>query len=504
MPESSESYSPAGHARRMTALEIGLARSLAALGVGGPTTLVTLVVGVSGGADSISLLDGLWRWRAAGRAAVRLVVAHLNHLLRGDDSDQDEAFVIEVAEKYGLPCVVERSPIAELARAERRNLEATARERRYQFLQRVAADWHHGEQIVCTAHTADDQAETVLMHLLRGSGISGLAGIPLQRRLGEDTRLIRPLLEVTRAEVLAHGEHYGLEYRTDQTNHSTDLRRNRIRHELLVSLRTYNPAITATLVRTAALLREDDAFLQELSHEYRQGVTVSDPDHDSPAGSLRIEPLRALPRAIRRRVVRDWIAAARGGLERISASHLAAVEQLLDTGQSGQRTPLPGGAAIVRVFETLNFQPAGSLPAPSRLPVTRLPAGVLTTFGRFQLLLHPSPDPNPFPAPFPAGGAPGWMTPLGRDEIEERLLIRTREPGDIIRPSPGCHRIKLKTLMIRHKIPGSKRDTWPVVMTEAGRLVWIPGAPAALAPATPGTPGEWQPQGWLFAAEMAK
>lgn len=296
----------------------------------GATT--SLIAAVSGGADSVALLDALLRLRQRGQAPQTIIAAHLNHQLRGEESDGDEEFVRALAAKSGTRVIIDRIDVGARARAERQNLEATARHLRYEFLARTAEQY--GAQFVCTAHTRDDQAETILMRLLRGSGSGGLRGIPPSRQLGATVKLIRPMLGITRAEVIAHCEHFQLEYRTDSSNFSSDLTRNRIRQELLPLLRSFNPRINEALARMAGLLADDHDFLQQIAvnalAEARQGQDLS------------INLLRLHPPAIRRRVLRLWLHEQRGGLQRIEAVHLAAIDGLILRGQGRKFIELPG------------------------------------------------------------------------------------------------------------------------------------------------------------------
>ena len=486
-----------------TPLESALERSLAGFLAGQEGRDSPLVVGVSGGADSMALLDALWRWKERGNWAGGIVVAHLNHLLRGVESDGDAEFVRGVAERYGLPSALERCDVAGVAQARRANLEAVARECRYDFLHRVAlasleTEPPPTEALVLTAHNFDDQAETVLMRLLRGSGASGLTGIHPQRRLSDAVRLIRPLLEVDRAAVLAHCHFYGLDFRVDQSNFSIDYLRNRVRHELLVTLRDYNKGISATLVRTATLLRDDEACLQDLAREHRQRAMVGE--------GLAVDALGKLPPALRRRVVRDWIAAHRGGLNRLTAAHVAAVEGLLGAGQSGRKAALPGGLVVQRIFETLQFLDVPTTPPSPR----RLDPGEPVEFGDFWILLHP----ESIPPPRLSVGPVRWSVRIPGDLPANPWRVRGRAPGDWLRPTASCHRIKLKTLMIRHKIPVTKRHTWPVIVTGGDQLIWVPGL-ALNAEHTPphhqtnhqqggDQSGAIQPSFWLLVGEKVK
>ena len=216
-----------------------------------------IVLGVSGGADSIAMLDSMVR---SGRFSV--VVAHLNHCLRGEESDADEEFVRVLAAKAKLSFESGRANVARTAAESRRNIEAVARETRYEFLAQVAR--RRGAAFVATAHTRDDQVETILLRLIRGTSPRGLRGIFEQRPLGEGVTVIRPMLDATRDEVLEHCARYELDFRNDSSNFSLKLSRNRVRHELLPQLCALNPQFEDALLRMASLIDEDTAYLDEM------------------------------------------------------------------------------------------------------------------------------------------------------------------------------------------------------------------------------------------------
>ncbi len=300
-----------------------------------------LLLAVSGGTDSTALWDALARWSG------NLSVVHLNHQLRGAESDADENFVRAMAVRLETPVFIASADIAARAKQTKKNLEATARQARYEFLLHTA---HECEtKFILTAHTQDDQAETILMRLLRGTGAAGLQGIHAKMKLSENVALVRPLLHITRAEVLAHCQHYALDFRADSSNDSIDFMRNRVRHEVLPLLRTFNPGFAATLVRTAAQISEDEDFWQAQAQEILTSLVEG--------ATLNFLPLLSLHTTLRRRVLRLWIQQARGDLRRIGASHLSAVESLLMHGEGGSYVELPGGWQVQRCGKTLKLQP---------------------------------------------------------------------------------------------------------------------------------------------------
>ncbi len=460
----------------MTKLEKKLRAALRRLGIGvrfrdtkKPGVKLRVVVAVSGGADSTALLDALARLCESDEVSITVLAAHLNHQLRGAESDADESFVRALAAQLSVPVLVERVDVGQRAREAKQNLEAVARRLRYDFLRRAAKQY--GTDCVLTAHTQDDQAETILMRLLRGSGAAGLRGIHEFLTLDDEVKLIRPLLAVTRAEVIAHCEHYGLAFRTDGSNLTPDFTRNRVRRELLPLLRTFNPRVEKSLARAAELLTKDDACLRSLAAELLAGL--------GEGPNLDIFPLLDVVPAIRWRVLRLWLKTQRGGLHRIEMSHIEAIDDLIARGQSGQRVELPGGWRVRREFDELKLLQVDEFAAPIVCEPAPLRAGGAQIFGpfKFELLRH---IPREQIELFIARNCVARETVMLREgEDLNGLQLRTRAQGDAYVPTGHHHPVKLKTLMIRNRIPVSQRDTYPVLATANGRIVWSPGLPLA-------------------------
>lgn len=445
----------------MTELEKKLKTSLQRLEINERSPVI---VAVSGGPDSTSLLDALIRSRERDGLPKSIVVAHLNHLLRGEESDEDEKFVRHLAAQFGLTCIADRIHVSPPSTPKGRNIEATARHLRYDFLRRAAESC--GAEIVLTGHTLDDQVETILMRLLRGSGSDGLRGIHRIRPLGERVKLMRPMLDITHHEVLDHCNQYRLAFRLDSSNLSTDLTRNRIRRELLPFLRSFNPRCDQTLIRTAELLMADEDYLQQVSAAWfaqsRRGA------------ELDIQTLLQAHSVIRRRVLRIWLCNVRGGLQRIDASHINAIENLMRN-QSGQSVELPGAWRVRREFDRL-------LTFPLNEKVKQFKSISLTNetecnFGGFTFHLRRNVSRESVEKMSREGRFYSVVLPEG--EFLDGLRIRTRLEGDAYLPKGRRHRVKLKTLMIRHRIPLSQREVYPVLVTEEDQIVWVPGLPVA-------------------------
>lgn len=324
----------------MTKLEKKLRTSLRKLGI---TKTDRILIAASGGADSTALLDALARWKKSES----LFVAHLNHQLRGEESDADEAFVLALAEQLHLPCFIAKEPVASLARQEKKNLEATARRLRYDFLLSIAQKCQ--ANVIVTAHTQNDQVETLIMRLLRGTSAAGLQGIHTSINLLPSIRLVRPMLEVIRGEVLDHCNHYQLTFCQDSSNKSLNFTRNRIREELLPALETFNPAIGQTLIRLATQISEDEQYFQsqtdKLVNELMDGCT------------LNFKPLLSLPAALRRRVLRQWLRQARGNLRCVGNLHLMSLDDLITKGEGNSFVELPESWRVCRIGKTLKLQP---------------------------------------------------------------------------------------------------------------------------------------------------
>ena len=453
----------------MTELEKKLRAALRRFGVGPQDSVVAAV---SGGADSVALLDALVRFQKSKGLPGSITVAHLNHQLRGEESDEDEAFVSDLAGRLKLPAVIEKIAVAERARSEKRNLEAVARELRYEFLLKGAGNGR--SSFVFTAHTLDDQAETILMRLIRGSGPEGLRGVHQILALSETVKLIRPMLQITRAEVIEHCEHYGLAFRSDSSNFSTDFTRNRIRLELLPLLESFNPRVKQSLARASESLTRDEDYLRAAA-----AVCLAAAREGS---RLNVGDLRVISAAIRRRALRLWLSDERGDLRRIDASHIAAIERLV-SGPSGRRVELPEGGIVAREFDYLSFihtdGARGAAERSSRsLESVSLTENEPRNFGGFTFMLK-------------RGRARGSLE-LNNDEKSElfmaslreceelsELRLRTRFPGDAYIPADASRAVKLKTLMIRRKIPLTIRDQYPILVTKDDRIVWAPGLPVA-------------------------
>lgn len=425
-----------------------------------------VVVGVSGGPDSVCLLHIL------GQLKVNVVVAHLNHQLRGADSEADEAFVQALATAWGLPVFVERQDIANLARARKESIETTARHVRYAFLGQVAR--HVDATKIAVAHNADDQSETVLMHFLRGAGLDGLRGMQPYTQLDPTMPgLIRPLLEVPREDIEAYCDEAELTPRQDASNWDRAFLRNRIRHELMPILETYNPSIRQTLRRTAKVVTaEVDLFQAHLDEIW---LTLVQFEADTYI-DFDLTAWLALPLATKRASLRRAAHQLRPHLPDLGFHHIETALQIITAGQTGTQATLPHAMLLTRSYQTLRLQATATptladdipllrhhTPLPVALPgVTRLPHSEW-----FLVATHMSTQWSQPASP--------WEAFLDAEVVGQTLMLRRREPGDIFYPlGLENHHQKLKTFMINEKIPTHYRDYIPLLVADTN-IWWVCG-----------------------------
>ncbi len=316
-----------------------------------------LVVGVSGGPDSTALAFLLDELNIAQDRGWRLHLAHLNHGLRGSDSDSDAGFVADLAERSGWEVTIDQRPVQQRAQQSGGTLEETARNERYDFFERVLTD--QNAQLIATAHHADDNVETVLHRLIRGTGIRGLSGIPAVRPLrnGQPHRLIRPLLNVRRADILAYLDRRDITYCHDHTNEVTEFTRNRIRNELIPKLeQDYNPAVTDAVLRLAEQARRLNEFVQRAVDERFPTMLIGERGAEHPTEiTLNATALLREPQALQTELIRRAIATLGVGEKKLTFGHLLSIVELAQQNVSGKRLELPGGLMVEYDHKTLRL-----------------------------------------------------------------------------------------------------------------------------------------------------
>ena len=423
----------------------------------------SVLVAVSGGADSVALLHVLHT--LAKRQRWALTVAHLHHGLRAA-ADGDAAFVSDLARRLGVPCVVSRVRVAALAKRCGISVEMAAREARYAFFARTAKNV--GAAVVAVAHTADDQAETVLLRLIRGAGPAGLAGIP---RMSDHhgLRIVRPLLDFTRHDVLAHLNAHDLGWREDESNLDQLIPRNRVRHELLPLLeREFNPRVREAVLRASRLIRDDNAFLDVVAAGLRRSF-----GKDLGVNEIDVEQVQACTPALRRRVLRLWLRDAgvpESGLEfetieRLSAFMAQVGSSRLFVLSDGWR--VVRGSAAFRVDRPVK---------PSVRPVrVRLQIPGETVVAGLGLRIRAELGPGVVRE---RGGGPGCLparASLNAAAWRSRAVyVRTWRPGDRLQPFGLAGTKKVQDILVDAKTPREVRGRIPLIEC-GGELVWLPG-----------------------------
>ena len=429
------------------------------------TTASTRVVGaLSGGPDSTALLHVLRALRDSGELQL-VAVAHLNHQLR-DEADADERFCAEAAAEFGLEFIAERADIRAIARREHRSLEDAAHHVRHAFFERAVAAYQ--ADVIAVGHTQDDQAETFLLRLMRGAGTRGLAGMHPRSGI-----VIRPLIDCSRDDVRAFLAHGRIAFLHDASNDDVSIPRNRVRAELLPLLASrFNPRIVETLASEAHLAQADQQYFEEIVNAWMAAhVTQSGP---STWGVSR-NGLVALPRAVAWRVLHTLMRSAAGGGQ-ISNLHVAQVWETVV--QGGARIDAPRHL-VERVGPdvVLRGRPAGSagrlsdafvsgvaafcrpLPVPGEVMIPEINC---VMSAEIALSAVNAPPPNRELAIVP------------KSRVVGGLAVRNRRAGDRLRPSDVGHK-KLQDLLVDRKVPRGERDQVPIVVDQAGHIVWVAG-----------------------------
>ena len=375
----------------------------------------TVVCAVSGGADSVALLFALYLLKE--KLNITLEAAHFNHHLRGAESDRDEAFVTELCDRYDI--VLHRGS-GEVVPG-KKGLEAAARDARYGFLRSLPGK-------IATAHTADDNAETVLMHLVRGTGLKGLGGIaPIYGNV------IRPMLKITRQEVENFLEEWCLSHIEDSSNETDAFLRNRIRHHVMPLLTAENPRIAENLSQMALRLRLDE---EHLARQADFDVLPS------------VESLKAMPKALRSRTLETFL--QKSGVKEPEDAHIALAESLLFSEKPSAKASFPGNVTIARQYDALVC-----LPKTEILQETVLTCPGETILPGLRVICEPAAKRVNTTEAF-------TVCPTGT------IRLRSRKSGDHIRLSGGSK--SLKKLFIDRKVPAARRDQIPVIFDDAGIL----------------------------------
>ena len=441
-------------------------------------TGATMVVACSGGPDSTALLRSLHRLQSSHNLSLH--VAHLNHDFRGAEADHDAAFVQLLADRLGLPCSIDKEdPIAYQRSRSVSSFEQAAREMRYSFLHSVAAAL--GASAVALGHTSDDQAETVLLHILRGAGMQGLKGMAEVSHWpwpseGPGPLLFRPLLDASKADTAAYCRELGQTYREDSGNYLWRFTRNRVRLDLMPRLaRDYNPRVRDALLRLARIAGDDSDFLDgELASRWDDIATVGGAGVFLDAGELA-----ALHSALQRRALRRAYSLVAGDSRSLGESHLDAMLSLVEDRRGGRSLDLPRGISArfeAKVLRFLHREEGLRGPNQTQEYSIRVPQedGETVEFEaegwQFSMRLGASLSSRDSDAP--AGQR--FTASLKCEALGGEVTLRARRPGDRFQPSGMAGTKKLQDFFTDLKIPRDQRDSVPLLVCERG-IAWVVG-----------------------------
>jgi tRNA(Ile)-lysidine synthase len=413
----------------------------------------TVLVAISGGADSTALLHALWHLRA--RLRTQLSAGHVHHGLRGEEADADARHAAAFAASLGVPYVEKRVEAAVYAREHRLSLEAAAREVRYASLEEAADEMR--ATCIATGHTADDQAETVLLNIIRGAGPAGLSGMPPMRG-----RVIRPLIDVTHAEVEEYCREEGLEYRVDRSNLDPRFRRNRVRLEVIPLLKQLQPNVVSALCRLADVMHGENDYIDSQVDWVEREIVRQEGDRVF----ITLEGLVVAPLSFQRRIVRRAIARLSGSEADLELERVDAVLELASAGQTGSVIELPGGWQVRRTYQDIAIGPAAPaaaapgawpLPVPGAVEIAELGMAISAEYSDEVTV---SDDPH--------------VVRVDAATVTPPLLVRTRRPGDRFRPLGMAEPVKLQDFFVNAKVPRAERAQ-TLLVESAGRIIWVVG-----------------------------
>ncbi|MBW2335457.1 MAG: tRNA lysidine(34) synthetase TilS [Deltaproteobacteria bacterium] len=422
-----------------------------------------VLIAVSGGPDSVTLAHVLHT--LAGEYSLRLAIAHLNHCLRNQESDRDAEFVTTFARRLDLPFYLERKDVRSFQRQYHLSPEEAARQVRYAFYEAVASQ--DGFNKIALGHHCDDNAELVLMNLLRGSGPLGLSGIAPVR----NDKIVRPLIHLKRSEILDYASEKKIAYVTDTSNTDPAFRRNKIRHHLIPELKkSYNPAIVDTLNRLGAILRAEDNWFEEALGPVFKNCVLN---RTSDTISLSAPEFNNLTRAAKRRIIRKAIFSVKQDLRRITLFHVDAVLELAKKDPASGSLNLPGGIRVVKKSQALIFKKDYRRSQPVRVdyqytitgegitPIKEVPAVLKLV----EIEIDDVPD-------FKAAGKNRAF--FDRDCLQFPLVVRNFRAGDRFSPLGLKGTQKVKKYFINHKVPASQRRKCPLLLSR-DKIIWITG-----------------------------
>ena len=431
----------------------------------------SVVVGVSGGPDSVALLHILLKF--APRFSLRLGIAHLNHCLRQYESDKDAKFVESLAKAFDLPCYVQKRDVRRYQIENKLSLEEAARAVRYNFLNTIAKTNQYDK--IALGHHADDNTEVVLMNLLRGSGKLGLAGIPPKR----GDRIIRPMIYLNRTDIIEFLNQNKLKWVVDQSNTDTRHLRNRVRHDLIPMLKTaYNPNISDTLNRLSSIVRSEEEWIEDMVHPFFERTVLYFREHHI---ALSVPLLNEYHKALQRRILRVALAKTKGNLRRIEFANIDSAINLLVKKSSSGTIDLPDSIKIQKDRDTIHIYKEQSRNRDYRRTndgrdifsfeyqienfepvfIKEINAHIRFT----EMRIEDMPDYRS------AGQHTNFFD---KDALNFPMVLRNFRPGDSFKPLGMNGTQKLKKFFIDKKVPRSERIKCPILLS-GGKLIWVVG-----------------------------
>jgi len=411
----------------------------------------SILIALSGGADSVALLHALISLKET-LGISNIYAAHINHGLRGETAARDERFVQSLCTSLGIPLKIYHADIKNLAAAQSISIEEAGRKARYQHLAEAAT--HFGANKIATGHHQNDNAETIIMNLSRGAGLKGLCGIPYT-----NGNIIRPLLDISRAEIETYLTENSLTYITDETNTSNEYTRNRTRHTVLPTIETaLNPNAAQTIAQNAALFRAEEEYLNEIAYQKYNECRVS-------ANTLNIQKLSALHVAIARRVIRHAIAEI-STLQNITANHIGQILELTQK-KSGKEIHLPGlGLVVCKEYSNISIFASEEVQGFGTYPLRLDTPTFIPELNQTIIFSKTAPD-------ITKNHKLLCTKSFDYDTITETLFLRTRRPGDKLKL--GKEKLftkKLQDYFTDKKIPKHKRDSIPIIAS-GNSVLWV-------------------------------
>jgi tRNA(Ile)-lysidine synthase len=425
-----------------------------------------VVVAVSGGPDSVALLHILFL--LSERYAWKLVAAHVNHQFRGEESASEAVFVANLAKQWGLPCEVAEIDVPAYIQQTSLNGQAAAREKRYEFLHAVAQQY--SAKSIALAHHADDQAETILMRLIHGTGPSGLTGMQEIRR-EKKVELIRPFLRIYKSDIEQHCLQHGLAFCRDSSNELRKYFRNQIRLDVMPMLRTYNDHLPESLNRLADMMQAEDDYMESAAQQFfAEQVTF-----ESRCVRFSRQPFARLHVALQRRLIKlilDYLAL---GVEKVDFARIELMRNaILQDQTSNLKLDINEQLCMVREYDSIRFQAPRITVGAYAYPIMLEEVELRIPEAGKKLIIHVC-ERKEISVDVISSSPLDTEAFFDLDQLELPLLVRSRVTGDRMQPYGLNGTKKVKDMFIDAKIPPSQRDAVPLIVDAKGQVLWIPG-----------------------------